>query len=444
MSRQRPIIWRPNPGPQMEFLSCSAREAVYGGSLGGGKTDGLLMAAVAQTANALHRALILRRSFPQLRDAIERSHSLFVPLGAEYNKQTSQWRFPSGALIEFGFCDADEDKFRYLGRAFSFIGWDELTQWPNDSAYVFLLTRLRATEESNLRLEVRSTCCPGGPGHAWVKTRFSIPDDGSASECRDAATGFRRVFIPARVSDNPHLRGSEYERQLQALPEAQRKALLRGRWDVFEGSVFSEFEHARHTCEPFPIPAEWEIWRGAHDGFANPAAVLWLAHDEIYDRVYVIEELYQSGMTPEVFACEVLRTDRSLVLSDGSDTFCNDQPLGGVIDSASFADTGMGGGRADQMNKLGCRWRAAEKGAGSRLAGIAAIHARLAARKDGIARLIMFRNCRNLIRTLPAMVYSRTNPEDIDDSCEQHAVDALRYGLTRRKIEFRLMPVYGI
>ena len=96
------------------------------------------------------------------------------------------------------------------------------------------------------------------------------------------------------------------------------------------------------------------------------------------------------------------------------------------------------------MNKLGCRWRAAEKGAGSRLAGIAAIHARLAAVKDGMPRLIVFRNCLNLIRTLPAMVYSRTNPEDIDDSCEQHAVDALRYGLTRRKIEFRLIPVYGI
>jgi hypothetical protein len=55
--------------------------------------------------------------------------------------------------------------------------------------------------------------------------------------------------------------------------------------------------------------------------------------------------------------------------------------------------------------------------------------------------LIVFNTCRNLIRTLPAMIYSRTNPEDIDDTCEQHAVDALRYGLTRRKIEFRLVKV---
>ena len=32
------------------------------------------------------------------------------------------------------------------------------------------------------------------------------------------------------------------------------------------------------------------------------------------------------------------------------------------------------------------------------------------------------------------MVYSRTHPEDIDDSSEQHLVDALRHGLGRKKM----------
>jgi hypothetical protein len=65
-------------------------------------------------------------------------------------------------------------------------------------------------------------------------------------------------------------------------------------------------------------------------------------------------------------------------------------------------------------------------------------------RSDGLPGLIVFRNCRNLIRTLPALTYSRTNPEDVDASCEQHAVDALRYGLTRRKTYFRKVRVKGI
>ena len=80
----------------------------------------------------------------------------------------------------------------------------------------------------------------------------------------------------------------------------------------------------------------------------------------------------------------------------------------------------------------------------SRVHGLSAIHQPLKLKNDGYGGLVIFRGCRNLIRTLPAMVYSRTNPEDIDDSCEQHTVDALRYGLTRRKTEFRLMRVYGI
>lgn len=236
-----------------------------------------------------------------LRDAVERSFELFTPLGGAYNRQNSQWRFPSGAIVEFGFLDADEDRFRYLGRQFSGVFWDELTSWPNDAAYVFMLSRLRATERSGLRLEVRATCTPGGPGHSWVKSRFNIPDDGSASECVDPATGYRRVFIPFRISYNVHLRGGEYEKTLRALPEAQRKALLLGWWNVFEGAVFSEWDPRIHVCDPFPhgIPAEWEVWRGADDGYASPACVLWFAKDEIHDRVYVVAELYRSGLAPD-------------------------------------------------------------------------------------------------------------------------------------------------
>jgi hypothetical protein len=72
------------------------------------------------------------------------------------------------------------------------------------------------------------------------------------------------------------------------------------------------------------------------------------------------------------------------------------------------------------------------------------IHQKLSLKKDGYGGLVVFRNCRNLIRTLPAMTYSRTHPEDIDDACEQHACDALRYGLTRKRQWFAEMRVFGI
>jgi hypothetical protein len=447
MKKEPPILWQPTE-KQRQFLSCPAREALFAGSAGSGKTDAILMAGLSQVNNPKHRALILRRTFPMLRDVIGRSHELFLPLGATFNKTSSQWTFPRRAILEFGFLDADEDKYRYMGRQFSFIGWDELTSWPGDgtdaqgrpvsSAYVYLLSRLRAVEGSGLRLEVRATCTPGGVGHSWVKSRWNIPDDGSASEVIDPATGFRRVFIPARIEDNPYLAGTEYERQLAALPEATRKALLLGRWDVFEGAVFSEWDYNRHTCEPFEVPETWELWRACDDGYAAPACVLWFAFDKVHDRIFVVDELYERGLGPEDLALAVLKKDKAF-----------ERELDGVIDSAAFAEIGLGaesgkGSRGYIMNALGCSWTPSEKGAGSRVHGISAIHQRLALKKDGYGGLVVFRNCRNLIRTLPAMIYSHTNPEDIDDSCEQHAADALRYGLTRKRRWFVEMRVFGI
>jgi hypothetical protein len=422
----RPVLWQPTE-KQREFLACPAREVLFAGSVGSGKTDAILMAGLSQAENPKHRALILRRTFPMLRDMIGRSHELFLPLGATFNKGTSQWTFPSGAIVEFGFLDADEDKFRYMGRSFSMIGWDELTSWPGDgtdsqgqpvsAAYIYMMSRLRAVEGSGLRLEVRATATSGGVGHSWVKNRWNIPNDGSSSEVVDPATGYRRVFIRATIKDNPYLAGTSYEKSLEALPEAQRKSLLLGRWDVFEGAIFSEFDPTLHVVDPFRVPDSWRRWRACDDGYAAPAAVLWLTHDrDVEDVIYVTDEIYQSGLTPEALAHNVL-------LKDG------DQKLAGVIDSSAFADTGFGA-RGNVMNRAGCRWTPCKKYPGSRLAGLSAIHQRLAKREDGTVGLKVFRGCcPNLVRTLPALTYSTRNPEEVDTSCEDHAVDCLRYAL---------------
>ncbi len=237
--KERPIIWEPLPGPQTEFLAETARECLLGGSLGGGKMDSVIMSAVSQTGNKNHRALILRKTFPQLRDVVARAHELFLPLGARYNKQENVFVFPSGARVELGFLDAQEDMYRYMGRAFTNISFEELTSWNGDStdnegapvsaAYVYMMSRLRSTDPS-LRLEIRASCTPGGVGASWVKNRFGIPDDGASSEVIDKATGYRRRFIRATIADNPHLANTAYARSLESLPTAQHRALVDGRW----------------------------------------------------------------------------------------------------------------------------------------------------------------------------------------------------------------------
>jgi hypothetical protein len=116
----------------------------------------------------------------------------------------------------------------------------------------------------------------------------------------------------------------------------------------------------------------------------------------------------------------------------------------GIIDSASFSDVGMGGGRANIMNTMGCRWQPSEKGVGSRIAGKSHIHERLAMKSDGLPGLQVFSNCKNLIRTLPAVPYSPTNPEDIDTNSEDHAVDSLRYGLSHKTTRSHRMRIPGL
>jgi hypothetical protein len=437
------VIFRPTPR-QSEFLSCPAREVLFGGSAGSGKTTSLCIGAIRFVQNGLHRALVIRRSFPEIRPLVSRSYELYVPLGGTFNKQDHTWTFSSGATVTFGFLDSPDDRFRYQGFEINFLGFDELTRMPADgqdpngepvnTGYLYLIGRVRSPEGSGLAHEIRATTNSGGCGHHWVKQRWGIPDDGSASERIDPKTNFRRVFIPARLEDNPHLANTDYARSLDALSLADQKTLKEGRWDVYEGSYFSEWEPRLHVVNPFEVPGVWPMWRGADDGWSSPAAVLWFAWDKINDCVYVVRELYRKQMTPEVMAGAVLAIDREFGPSRNMD---------GILDAASFVDIGTGS-RARQMNLMGCRWKEAVKTPGSRIAGASMIHARLAVRSDGQPGLKVFRTCSNLVRTLPALPHSRTNPDDLDTDSEDHLADALRYGLSRRSGGARMVDIYGI
>lgn len=458
-NERRNILWQPNSDVQKAFCACSARTAMIGGGAGSGKTSALLAAAARQTANPKHRAIIFRRDYPSLKQIISASMALFLPMRATYNKAEHTWYWPSGSTLSFSHLEDETAMYQHAGQEYSFIGFDELTQLPGDavdsrgqpinSAFSYMQSRLRAPADSNLCLEIRSTATPGGSGMAWVKAYFRIPDSGDSTEFVDEVTGFRRAYFKATVKDNPALSGTDYERQLADMPTAQCKALLHGDWSSYVGQVFAEWDYAKHTCDPFPIPAEWEVWRGADDGFANPAAINWLSYDATHDRIYVIEELYQRGLTPEAMAEEVLRIDRSIPVQCDGEVIANDCPLSGVLDSAAWADIGLGdesgrGGRAEIMNRLGCKWSPSPKGAGSRVASVSLLHGRLALKSDGFGGLVVFRNCRNLIRTLPAMTYDRTHPEDIDPACEEHAVKALMYGCTRRRVSFARPRVHYV
>lgn len=274
-------LWEPT-AKQAEYLAAGEDEVLYGGAAGGGKTDALVIDAMGgqqgAVYNPIYRALLLRRTFAELKEVKDRAQAIYPVLvpGAVHVSSDNEWRFPSGARIEFGYLQSETDVMQYQSRQFQFLGWEELTQWPTSYAYEYMQSRLRAPERANLVCYTRATTNPGGPGEKWVRARFRIDDIGTATCFYVEAEGrkFWRRFLPATLRDNPHIT-AEYRQRLLLLPEADREALLNGRWGIINvpGAIYGADlgrmrEEGRITRVPhdprIPVETYWDLGYGDH------------------------------------------------------------------------------------------------------------------------------------------------------------------------------------
>ena len=274
--------WSPHEGAQTEFLSRPEFEVLYGGQAGPGKTDCLVAGLTRDITNPRYRGLLLRRTFPQLQEIIDRCWRIYPHLGGEYRVTEKRWLFPSGAIIDLGHMQHEDDKYNYMGKEYHRIGVDELTQFL-ESMYTYLFSRLRTTDP-DINPQILSTTNPGGIGHKWVKDRFVTITDPLRTYL-DPKTGLSRVFVPGKIEDNPtlFLNDPAYLARLEALPEIERMRLRHGIWDAFEGQVFTELSQRVHGFEDMEIPPEWERICVLDWGFSRPFSVGWYAMD--YDGV---------------------------------------------------------------------------------------------------------------------------------------------------------------
>ena len=435
------VVFQPNEGPQTEFLAAGEREVLYGGSAGGGKSYAMLADPLRYMGHPSFSGLLLRHTTEELRELIFKSQELYPQVwkGIKWSERKMQWLAPSGARLWMSYLDRDDDVMRYQGLAFSWIGFDELTQWASPFAWNYMRSRLRSTAP-DLPIFMRATTNPGGIGHQWVKKMFIDPAPfGKPFNATDIETGkeltyptghakqgkplFKRRFIPARLSDNPYLSESgDYEAMLLSLPEHQRKQLLEGDWDIKEGAAFSEFNRDEHVIEPYSIPSSWIKFRACDYGYGSYSAVLWFAVSPA-EQLVVYRELYVS----KVLATDLADMILDLEAEDGNIKY-------GVLDSSLWHKRGdTGPSLAEQMILKGCRFRPSDRSKGSRVSGKNEIHRRLQIDEfTNEPRLVFFNTCNETISQLPSIPLDKKNPEDVDTKAEDHLYDALRYGIMSR------------
>jgi hypothetical protein len=350
--------------------------------------------------------------------------------------------FKNGSIIEFGYMASDGDVSNYQSAEYDIIRFDELTHFT-EYQYKYMRSRIRGV--NNFPKQIKSSTNPGSRGHAWVKEMFIKPSLPGKSFTA-GNTSF--LFIPALVTENKFLMESDkgYIKRLESLPEAERKALLYGDWEVFEGQFFPEFKNVAenyedrigtHVIKPFRIPDQWTIYRSFDFGYARPFSVGWWAVD--YDgRLYRILEHYgcakdatgnvmaNTGVkwTPEKIFSEIAETEKNHPWLKGREIY-------GVADP-SIWDKSRGTSVYEVAEKYGVYF---EKGDNKRIPGWMQVHYRLSFDEEGIPMMYVFSNCEGFIRTMPSLVFSKTHPEDLDTEGEDHIADEVRYMCMEKPME---------
>ena len=370
------------------------------------------------------KQLILRRSFPELeRSLIRVMLELYPQKIYSYNSSKHTAKLHNGSIIDFGFCDNESDVYKYQSTEYDVIRIDECTHFTG-TMYEYLRSRIRGANKFPKQMKCSTN--PGNVGHQYFKQRFI--------DCMPPMTTYTvtnprsgksqtRLFIPSRVTDNKFLMEADpdYVARLEDLPDEQRKALLDGSWDLYEGQFFPEFDRSIHVVKTLPERTkDWRIYFTCDYGL-DMFAGLFIACDA-KDNAYVMGEIYEPNVIISEAAKLIGQKRRSLGIVK-----C-DEYLAPSDLWARRQETGMS--VADIFRSSGIFLHKTSR---DRIDGWAATKELLHPFKDeqGVttARLRIHESCVNLIRTLPALQYDPNRPSDAATKPHEitHMPDALRY-----------------
>lgn len=442
------IAWEPQPGPQQALVNCPIEDAFFGGSRGGGKTDGLLGAfnRYALKYGRPAKGIFFRRSYPELEEVERRAHEIFPYARAKWKAQKRTWVWPNGATLRLRYLYREQDASAYQGHSYTWVGADELTHWTTPEP----LDKIRATLRSpeGIPCYFRGSGNPGGPGHGWVKLRYIDPAAPMVPYF-DEESQVERVFIPSRLEDNLKLGENDphYWKRVMAAAAGRQdlvKAWRWGMWDIVAGGMFDDIWHPSvHIVKPFKIPFSWRIDRSFDWGSSAPFSVGWWAESDgtrapngIHyppGSLFRIHEWYGWNGKPNQ-GLKMLARDIAKGINERQGEMLDENNRPYVIypgpADASIYDAENGVCIADDMGEEGVYWEPCDKSPGSRVAGWLRMRSYMAASVEKPKEhpgLYVFEHCRQFIRTVPVMARSERNPDDLDTTAEDHPSDEARY-----------------
>ena len=391
---------------------------------------------------------MLRRSREDLKDTIDVARQMYGD-AAEWKDKEKQFRFRNGAVFHMAYLENDADAMNYQGWSLTRVYVEELTQYASSAGIFRLFATLRTT--SGARCQFRATCNPGGPGHHWVKNW--VIDNGAYKPVKDAETGLTRIFIPAKISDNPSLLNNDpgYINRLRASGSAALvRAWLDGDWNIIEGAFFPEYDENRHVITPPRIPLHWTRFRSMDWGSASPFSLGWWAvvqDDFIHDKrripknaIIRYREWYGASgpnkglkLPADAVAKEVVRRE-----TDGKGIR---EPIAyGILDPSAFQVV-SGPSIGEVFARHGVYFRRADNSRVStpkRMGGWDQVRWRLRGDDDGDPLIFFVDHCRDARRTLPMQQHDDNRPEDLDTEGEDHVVDDIRYACMSRPFGARV------
>jgi predicted phage terminase large subunit-like protein len=266
---------RAQPGPQEKFMASSADVCIYGGAAGGGKTYALTMESGRHVHRKGFAAIVFRRLSTQITgggSVWEEAMNILPIFGGVPREHRLDWRFPSGAIVEFSHLQYKKDVLSHQSKQYALIIFDQLEQFEEDQFW-FMLARNRSV--CGVRSYIRAAANPDPDGFLyrngegliawWIgEDGFPIPErsgvvrwfvrDGDELIWGDSKKDVQKkapqicaefpdapisiTFIAARLEDNPALmqKDPQYKAKLMALQKVQRERLMLGNWKVKPGA----------------------------------------------------------------------------------------------------------------------------------------------------------------------------------------------------------------